>query len=166
MDERALSLLREQSGLRLDREGRFWHRGEPIEHVRTQAVLHAGLHRAADGRWAARIGREWGYVEVEDAGRFLRRLEPDPDAPGALRGQLITDSWVPVDPASLGAGADDALYARLAPDGERARLTRPAQLSLAPLLREERGAFFLDLGGRRIALGHDGGPEPIRVPAP
>lgn len=165
VDERELSRLREQSGLRLDREGRFWHRDELIEHVRTQAVLHRGLHRAADGRWAARIGREWGYVEVEDAGRFLRRVEIDPAAPGALRGELIAFDWVSIDPGSLCAGADDALYARVPPDGERARLTRAAQLSLAPLLHEERGAFFLDLGGRRTAIGRDGGPERIRAPA-
>ena len=29
--------LREASGLRLDKEGRFWHRGGPIEHERTVA---------------------------------------------------------------------------------------------------------------------------------
>jgi uncharacterized protein len=163
MDERELARLREESGLRLDREGQFWHRGEPIEHARTLVVLQRGLHRADDGRWATRIGSEWGYVDVEDAGRFLRRIEEDPEAPGQLRGQLITGDWVRIDPASLAAGADDALYARVPPDGERARLTRAAQLSLAPLLREEGGAFFLDLGGRRVAIGRDGGAEGVRI---
>jgi hypothetical protein len=164
MDERELARLREESGLRLDREGQFWHRGEPIEHARTLAVLHRGLHRADDGRWATRIGSEWGYVDVEDAGRFLRRIEEDPEAKGQLRGQLVTDGWVRIDPASLAAGADDALYARVPPDGERARLTRAAQVSLAPLLREEGGSFLLDLAGRRFPIGRDGGPEAIRIP--
>ncbi|HXN56130.1 MAG TPA: hypothetical protein VN874_07665 [Myxococcales bacterium] len=165
MDERELARLRQESGLRLDREGQFWHRGEPIEHARTLVVLHRGLHRADDGRWATRIGSEWGYVDVEDAGRFLRRIEEDPEAPGQLRGQLVTGDWVRIDPASLAAGADDALYARVPPDGERARLTRAAQLSLAPLLREEGGPFLLDLAGRRVAIGRDGGPERVRIPA-
>ena len=51
MDPALLEKLRENSGLRLDKEGRFWHRGGAIEHARTLAVLHRGIHRAADGRW-------------------------------------------------------------------------------------------------------------------
>ncbi len=50
------------------------------------------------------------------------------------------------DPATLASGADDALYVRT-PDGDRARLTRTAQLSLADHLREDAGAFWLELAG-------------------
>src|SRR3954469_5245340 len=57
VDPATLQQLREQSGLRLDKEGRFWHRGGLVEHARTAAVLHQGVHRAPDGRWAARVGR-------------------------------------------------------------------------------------------------------------
>jgi uncharacterized protein len=158
VDEALLRRLRESSGLRLDREGRFFHQGTPIEHARTLAVLHAGLHRAGDGRWATRIGRDWGYVDVEDAARFVRRIEP---RVGALRGQLATGEWVEIDPATLASGADDALYVRL-PDGERARLTRPAQVSLLPFLAESNGAFELRLGERAFPIGRDEGREPVR----
>src|SRR2546423_15646795 len=158
MDEALLRRLRESSGLRLDREGRFFHQGTPIEHARTLAVLHAGLHRAQDGRWATRIGRDWAYVDVEDAARFVRRIEPHA---GALRGQLATGEWVEIDPATLAAGADDALYVRL-PDGERARLTRPAQVSLLPFLAESRDAFELRLGEHAVPIGKDQGSEPVR----
>ncbi|MFL5362442.1 MAG: hypothetical protein ACJ78U_15890, partial [Myxococcales bacterium] len=116
MDEELLRKLRESSGLRLDREGRFFHQGTPVEHARTVATLHAGLHRAEDGRWATRIGRDWAYVDVEDAGRFVRRIETAEDR---LRAQLATGEWVEIDPATLAAGAEDALYVRI-PDGERA----------------------------------------------
>jgi hypothetical protein len=158
MDPDLLRTLREQSGLRLDREGRFWHRGDLLEHARTLAALHRGLHRAEDGRWAVRIGPEWAYVDVEDAGRFVRRIEP---RAGALRAQLATGEWVDVDPRTLASGAEDALYVRTS-DGERARLTRAAQLSLADHLREEGGAFFLDVGGRRHHIGRDAGPETVK----
>ena len=47
MDPATLRQLREQSGLRLDKEGRFWHRGGLVEHARTLAALHQGIHRAA-----------------------------------------------------------------------------------------------------------------------
>jgi len=158
VDEELLRRLRESSGLRLDREGRFFHQGTPIEHARTVAVLHQGLHRAEDGRWATRIGRDWGYVDVEDAARFVRRVEPRGDR---LRGQLATGEWVEIDPATLAAGADDALYVRL-PDGERARLTRAAQLSLAPFVAESGGGFELRLSERVFPIGRDGGREPVR----
>jgi hypothetical protein len=143
--------LREASGLRLDKEGRFWHRGEPVEHRRTLAVLHEGIHRAPDGRWATRIGREWAYLEVEDAALFARRV-------WGGRAQLASGEWAPVE--SFALGADDALYVRVR--GERARLTRDAQLSLAEHLREERGGFFLELEGKRWPIGRDAGPEPVR----
>ena len=160
MDPDVLRRLREQSGLRLDREGRFWHRGDLLEHARTLAALHRGLHRAADGRWAVRIGPEWGYVEVEDSGRFVRRIEP---RAGAVHAQLATGEWVDVDPATLASGADDALYVRTS-DGERARLTRAAQLSLADHLREDAGSFFLHVGEGRHRIGRDAGPEPVKAP--
>src|SRR5260221_1860037 len=145
--------MREESGLRLDREGRFWHRGEPIEHARTLAVLHQGIHRAPDGRWATRIGREWGYLEVEDAALWIRRIEDG-------RAQLASGEWVVLEPATFALGAGDALYARVR--GERARLTRTAQLSLADRLREEPTGFSLEIGGRRHPIGRDTGPEAVR----
>ena len=152
MDPKLLERLREESGLRLDREGRFWHRGGLIEHARTLAVLHQGIHRAPDGRWATRIGREWGYLEVEDAALWIRRVEEG-------RAQLASGEWVALDAATLALGAEDALYARVR--GERARLTRAAQLSLADRIHEERGGFSLQIGGKRYPIGRDAGPEPV-----
>jgi hypothetical protein len=155
VDELELEKLREASGLRLDKEGRFWHRGEPVEHERTISVLHRGIHRAPDGRWATRIGHEWGYLEVEDAALFVQQLSV---ADGSLRGQLLTGEWVEI--SELSHGADDALYTRVR--GERARLSRPAQASLMPWLHEEAGTYFLDANGARVAIGTDRGPEPQR----
>jgi uncharacterized protein len=153
VDEAQLQLLREASGLRLDKDGRFFHRGGLIEHERTLSVLHRGIHRAADGRWATRIGSEWGYLEVEDAAFFVQQIALS--GPG-LRGELLTGEWEEI--ASLASGADDAIYARIR--GERARLTRAAQASLSPWLHEEDGAFWLQLGAARMPIGIDKGPEP------
>src|SRR5260370_10275908 len=153
MDPALLQRLREQSGLRLDQEGRFWHRGGLIEHARTLAVLHQGIHRAPDGRWATRIGKEWAYLEVEDAALFVRRIDGN-------RAQLASGEWAEIE--SLASGADDALYARV--HGERARLTRPAQPSLADELPEEAGGFVPDLAGERPPLRRAAGPQRLRLP--
>ena len=157
MDPAILQRLREQSGLRLDKEGRFWHRGGLIEHARTAAVLHQGVHRAPDGRWATRIGKDWAYLDVEDAALWIRRIEPEGPR---LRAQLASGEWVEVDPSTLAAGADDALYARVR--GERARLTRAAQVSLSDCLREDGDGFLVQLGEETFRIRRDGGPEPIR----
>ena len=153
MDLALLEKLRENSGLRLDREGRFWHRGGPIEHARTVAVLHQGIHRAPDGRWATRIGKEWGYLDVEDAALFVRRID-------GRRAQLASGDWAEIE--SLSIGADDALYARVG--GERARLTRTAQLSLADALRQDGSRYVVDLAGKTYTVAEDRGPEPVRPP--
>jgi hypothetical protein len=158
VDEHELQLLREASGLRLDKEGRFWHRGEPVEHERTVSVLHRGIHRAPDGRWATRIGSEWGYLEVEDAALFVQQVSV---ADGRLHGQLLTGEWVDI--SELAHGADDALYTRVR--GERARLSRPAQASLMPWLHDDGGRYSLQLGAQRLPIGTDSGPEPRRPPA-
>jgi hypothetical protein len=157
MDAATLRQLREQSGLRLDKEGRFWHRGGLVEHARTAAALHKGVHRAPDGRWATRIGKDWAYLDVDDAALWIRRIEPEGVG---LRAQLASGGWVGIEPATLASGADDALYARVG--GERARLTRAAQLSLSDHLREGAGGFVLQLGGESFRIGKDGGPEPVR----
>ena len=152
MDPETLQRLREQSGVKLDREGRFLHQGEPIEHERTVQALHHGLHRAPDGRWATRLGTDWAYLDVEDVAYFIRAIAID-DSAGSLRAELIDGRSVDIDPSLLLTGAGDALYTRL-PDGERARLSRAAQLSLAErLIEEPLGTFALKVGERRYLIG-------------
>jgi hypothetical protein len=155
VDPEALERLREQSGLRLDREGHFWHQGEPVEHERLALALHRGMHRAPDGRWATRLGTDWAYVEVEDAAFSVRALSID-ETTQALRAELIDGRVMEISPASLAAGSEDALYARL-PDGERARLSRTAQLSLMEMMHEDKqdGTYHLELFGQRYRIGQD-----------
>ena len=148
MDAELLQRLRESSGLRLNREGRWLHQGEPVEHERLALALHRGLHRAPDSRWATRLGSDWAYVAVDDVAYFIRAIAP---AGELLSADLIDGRELELDPSLLSIDPSDALYAKL-PDGEWARLSRAAQLSLAPLLREEAGKFFLELAGRRYPI--------------
>lgn len=145
----ALELLRAASGLSIDEEGRFLHRGEPITHARTLEVLWRSLRPATDGRWEVAIGRERGYVAVPAGGPFaVRGVTAAPDGSPLLH--LPGGEVEPLDPASLRVGADGVL--RCTVRRGPARFTRAGQVGLAPWLREDPTGvegFFLLVNGRR-----------------
>src|SRR5512138_2336064 len=107
LDEEALELLRERSGLSIDLEGRLCHRGEPITHERTLEVLWGSLERRPDGRYLVRVGRESGYVHLEDAPYGVRGVTFE-----AQRAFLhLTDRSVePLDATTLRLDGDGVLH--------------------------------------------------------
>jgi hypothetical protein len=154
-DERTLELLRERSGLSIDLEGRFCHGGEPITHPRTLEVLWRSLERRGDGRYLVHVGRESGYVRIEDAPYAVRGV-----ALGevAARLHLGDGSVEPLDPATLSVDAAGVLHC-VVKGGHRARFTRSAQVDLGLALEEDPGAagrFLLRLGGREYAVAVEG----------
>lgn len=145
-DESALMRLRENARLRLDREGRWWHEGQPVEHPRVAALFHRGLGRAPDGRYTLTVGPQWCFVEVEDAPYVVRAARLD-DAGAAL---TLSDASVErLDPATLTLGADGALRCLVKAGAMPARFSRQAQLALADALGDEGGRLTLALGGAR-----------------
>jgi uncharacterized protein len=155
LDDAALELLRSQSGLSIDDEGRFLHRGEPITHARTLEVLWRSLERAPDGRWLVRVGRESGYVAVAETPWIVRGIgDGGGDAAPPLL--LLSDgSEESLDPSTLRAGADGILRCTLL-RGAPARFGRAAQVALGLLLDEDppgSGSYALTIGGRRWVVG-------------
>jgi len=146
-DEAALELLRERSGLSIDLEGRFLHRGQPILHARTLEVLWRSLERQPDGRYLVRIGRESGWVRLEDSPYAVRglRLEGEP------RLFLSDGSEEVLRPETLSVVAD-GVNQYLVKGDHRARFARSAQVVLGLALEEDPaapGRYALALGGRR-----------------
>lgn len=140
-------MLRERSGLSIDLEGRFLHRGEPITHPRTLEVLWRSLERQPDGRYLVRIGRESGYVHLEDAPYAVRGVRLD----GAARLLLSDGSEEPLRPETLFLGPDGVLHCLVKGD-HRARFTRSAQVDVGLRLEadpETPGCYLLEIGGRR-----------------
>lgn len=149
-----LELLRRQSGLSIDDEGRFLHRGEPITHPRTLEVLWRSLARAPDGRWLVSIGRESGYVEVRETPYVVRGvIDAEGGAPPAL---LLSDgSREPLDPGTLRLGADGVLRCSVK-GGVPARFARAAHVALGSALDEDppgSGRYVLALGDERWPVG-------------
>ena len=133
-DPAVLELLREQSGLSIDREGRFLHRGEPITHARTLEVLWGSLERNADGRYQVHVGREVGYVTLEDAPYGVRGITWDGDAPNV---HLSDGSVERLDPATLSVDGDGVLHCIVKGGAHRARFSRAAQVTLGLALSED-----------------------------
>jgi len=154
LDEDALELLRQRSGLSIDLEGRLCHRGEPITHARTLEVLWGSLARQADGRYLVRVGRESGYVTVEDAPYGVRGVTFDEGRPVLHLGDRTEE---PLDPATLSVDAEGVLHC-VVKGGHRARFTRTAQVDLGLALEEEPGSpgrFLLRLGDRAFPVASE-----------
>lgn len=147
IDPELLERLR-HSGLRLDREGRWWHEGQLVEHARLAQALHRWLDRLEDGRHVVRLDeRQYAYVEVEDAPYVVRSLSLADD--GDVRLLLSDDSEEALDPASLRVRAGNVLYCAVKGGRFEARLSRPAYYTLAGQVEEDGEGFVLALGGRR-----------------
>lgn len=140
-----------ESTIRLDREGRFWHDGQRVEHasleqgLRTWIALHPD-----DGRPILTNGYDWCYFQVEDAPLFVSALRIEGDQVTLV---LFDGSEQPLDPAALSLGEDGVVVARVARGAGRmdARFTRHAQTQLAPLLVGDEPPT-LSIGGREVVL--------------
>ncbi len=152
LDEATLELLRSQSGLSIDLEGRLCHRGEPITHRRTLEVLWRSLERQPDGRYLVRVGRESGYVDVADAPYGARGVTVEQGRPMLHLGDGTVE---PLDASTLRVDRDGVLHCTVK-GAHRCRFTRSAQVDLGLLLEEHPAApagFALRLDGRLFPVG-------------
>jgi hypothetical protein len=136
-----------RSGIRLDREGRFWHEGQEVTHRGFRRALLRWMDRLPDGRPILRLDENrYAYVDVEDtpllavsarwAGdRVLLTLNDETEEELAY--------------ATLCIGAGDALYCQVHDGRLEARLTTAAAQTLQPHL-DESG---LHAAGRIWPLG-------------
>ena len=154
LDAAALELLRQQSGLSIDLEGRLCHLGQPITHARTLEALWGSLARQPDGRYLVRVGRESGYVHLADAPYGVRGVTPDGER---LLVHLGDGSVEPLDPSTLTVDGEGVLHCRVK-GGQRARFGRSAQVELGLALEEDppgAGRFALHLGGRTFPVASE-----------
>lgn len=137
-----------QIGLRLDRNGVFWHQGAPIEHPRlTRALLRWLDVRPSDGRPIVRLDeRRYAYVEVDDAMLLVTSILWRGDQPIAV---LNDETEEPLACDTLRVDAGDALYCDVRDGRLTARITPSAALSLADCIDETGdGSYALRANGR------------------
>jgi hypothetical protein len=134
-----------QTGIRLDREGRFWHEGAVVTHRGFQRALLRWLDRLDDGRPILRLDeKRYAYVDVEDADLLALSARWRGDRVFLC---LNDESEEELDYASLAVGPGHALYCRVRRGRLRARITTPAYYVLAEHIEEAPGGFVLRAAG-------------------
>ena len=144
---------REDSGIRLDAQGRWWHDGELVEHPRIIEAFNRGLAPADDGRFRLQLGNDWCYVDVEDAAYRVLAIDPAPDNRLSIR---LTDRTAEfLDISTLELDTDGVLACRVKQGRAKARFEREAQFALGSLLQEVEGQLVLRVGAKSYPLRLD-----------
>jgi hypothetical protein len=151
-----------ESTIRLDREGRFFHDGAPVEHAKLAAAMHTWISRHPDdGRYILTNGYDWTYFTVEDAPFMVSSLRIEKDRIVLCLDDGTEEAWDPQATRIVG----DALYTRVKGAAARgpfdAKFTRHAQTALAPILvepttgtsSEASSAPRVRIGGKVVSIG-------------
>lgn len=146
-----------QVGLRLARDGTFWHRGTPITHPRLARALLRWLDvRPEDGRPILRLDeRRYAYVDVDDAMLLVTSIQW---RGGDAIAVLNDGTEEPLAYATLAVGAGDAMYCKARGGKLLARLTPTAFYSLAERIEQRGDRFVLLAGGGEHPIGARGCP--------
>ncbi|HEX3905335.1 MAG TPA: hypothetical protein VH853_21085 [Polyangia bacterium] len=143
-----------QSGIRIDREGRFIHEGGVVTHEGLRRALFRWLDRLPppDGRYILRLDeRRFAYLDVDDTPLVARAARVD--ASGAIWLALSDGAEEPLDPATLTADAGGVLRAWVRGGRLQARLATSAVAALGELLTETSdGHPALRVAGRTFPL--------------
>ncbi len=141
---------RERSGIRLDREGRWWHDDERVEHPRIIEAFNRGLSPTDDGRYRLQFGNDWCFVEVEDAAYRVLAVDEAVDEQISIR--LSDRTAEMLDVSTLQLDSDGVLVCQVKGGKAKARFSREAQFSLGTLMEERDGQVVLRVGGRNYSI--------------
>lgn len=134
-----------QTGIRLDREGRFWHEGQEVTHGGFRHALLRWMDRLDDGRPILRLDdNRFAYVDVEDAHLLAVSARWDGDR---VLLTLNDGSEEELDYASLRMGEGHALYCAVRKGRLVARITTAAYQVIAQQIGERDGQPVLEAAG-------------------
>lgn len=142
-----------QSGIRVDREGRFVHEGAEFAHAGLTRALYRWLDRLPppDGRYVLRLDdQRFAYLDVDDTPLVARAARID--AAGRALLALSDGSEEPLAPETLTVDDAGVLYAWVRGGKLEARLATSAAAALSDLLSDSGGHPQLRFAGRSYAL--------------
>ena len=146
-----------ENSLWIDKEGRWFFRGEEITHRKTYLLFCRNLTLDETGQLLLRVGKEECRVEAEDAPFIVKSV----DFVSAEKGQIQSldlilndETREPLNPQTLRVGPQNVLYCRVRKGRFAARFSRGAYQLLFPYIQhdEKRNCFFLVLGGEEHIL--------------
>lgn len=140
---------REDSGIRLDRQLRWWHDDVLVEHPNIIRAFNTGLEPADDGRFILRFGHDWCYVQVEDAAYAVTAIDPTDD--GGLSVRLSDQTAERLEPATLRV-EDGVLTCRAKRGRAKARFSRDAQYALGQYLEPAGAGVVLRVGANQLPV--------------
>lgn len=134
---------REDSGIRLDRQLRWWHDGEPVEHPKIVEAFNTGLQPTDDGQFVLRFGRDWCFVQVDDAAYAVTAVDATDD--GELSVRLSDRTAERLLPVTLRV-EDGVLTCGVKGGRAKARFSRDAQYALGQYLEPSGHKVVLRVG--------------------
>jgi len=140
---------REDSGLLLDAQLRWYHDGEPVLHPKIVELFNESLAPTDDGRFLLRVGTDWAYVTVEDAAYQVTGVDTSETA---VFLRLSDRTGEALQPSTLVLEKDGVLSARVKGGRAKARFSRAAQAALGALLEESEDGLSLLLPGARLRV--------------
>jgi uncharacterized protein len=149
-----------QSGIRVDREGRFIHEGAEVTHAGLRQALFRWLDRLPppEDRYVLRLdARRFAYLDVDDTPLVARAARIDPA--GTIWLALSDGAEEALDPATLSVDSAGMLRAWVRGGRLEARLTTSAVAALGELLTETPGGRpALRAAGRTVEIPPRGPP--------
>jgi len=118
---------REDSGIRLDRHGQWWH----------------------DGKFRLHFGADWCFVEVEDAAYRVLDFAVTADGPWITLSDRTGEA---LDVATLSLDADDVVICLVKGQRAKARFSREAQFALGERLTRIGDQLALQVGSQAIPV--------------
>ena len=145
-----------ESGLRLDREGRWHHEGEPVTHMGLAKALHGWIDRDLEtGRYVLRAGAEWCFVEVEDSPLFVRGVSIEGEGCDRRVWLRLSDgSEEELAYGTLRQAEDNVLYCDARQGSLTARFDRAPYHTLGETVELEGDRALLPAAGRRWPIAH------------
>ncbi len=141
-----------RSGIRIDRDGQFWHEGETVRHEGLRRALFRWLDRLPrpDGRYVLRLDEHrHAYVDVEDTPLVARALRWQEDQPLLA---LSDGNEEPLDVSTLTIDPAGVLRCLVRRGRLEARLATAATSALADHFGEANGQIRLTIGGRTFDI--------------
>lgn len=140
---------REDSGIELDAQLRWFHDGEPVEHPRVIEAFNRGLRVTDDGKYKLEIGNDWCFVKVHGPAFGVVAVDVSGDGVSV---RLTDRTAEMLDPATLTVGDDGVLTVKVKAGRAIARFSRDAQFQLGELVESTANGPVLRAAGREWAL--------------